>query len=131
MAQGNCFCCFLNCRGGYLYLVLKSNIVAACTKTSEFAAMIDTSFMNTPYTAHKVTELHWSVNMPTEMSLADFVFQTRLSCGNRAIVVKKAASNPIIVIYSMLDQSNGLCTIIFEPFVWCKYKYGKICILNI
>jgi hypothetical protein len=35
--------------------------------------------------------------MPTEMSLTDFVFQTLIICGNREIVVKKAATNPIIV----------------------------------
>ena len=36
--------------------------------------------------------------MPTEMSLVDFVFHTRSNWGSRAIVVKKAAINPINVI---------------------------------
>jgi hypothetical protein len=42
-----------------------------------------------------------SANIPVEMSLVDFVFQTLINCGNRAPVVNAAAIKPITIIVSI------------------------------
>jgi hypothetical protein len=39
--------------------------------------------------------------MPVEMSLVDFVLQTLINCGNRALVVNTAAIKPMIITMSM------------------------------
>ena len=41
------------------------------------------------------------MNIPAEMSLVDFVFQTLINCGSSAPVVNEAAIKPIIIIGSI------------------------------
>lgn len=50
---------------------------------------------------HKKTPNPKKANIPAEISLVVFVFQTLMSCGNNEIVVKTAAIKPIIVMNSM------------------------------
>jgi hypothetical protein len=52
---------------------------------------------------HKKTPNPKNANIPAEMSLVVFVFQTLMSCGSNEIVVKTAAIKPIIVINSMVS----------------------------
>ena len=51
---------------------------------------------------HKNTPALKSVNIPVEISLVDFVFQTLITCGKSAIVVKAAAIKPTIVMVSIM-----------------------------
>jgi hypothetical protein len=50
---------------------------------------------------HTSTPAEVNANIPVEMSLVDFVFQTLINCGNRAHVVNAAAIKPITIIVSI------------------------------
>lgn len=45
-----------------------------------------------------------SLNIPEEISLADFVFQTLKSCGSSEKVENPAATNPKIVMNSIIPH---------------------------
>jgi len=68
---------------------------------------------------HKKTPNPKKANMPAEMSLAVFVCQTFISCGNNEIVVKIAAIKPIIVVNSM-----GSPVLLFDG--WYLVFYGVL-----
>ena len=50
---------------------------------------------------HTSTPADVNANIPVEMSLVDFVFQTLINCGSNAPVVNAAAIKPITIIVSI------------------------------
>jgi hypothetical protein len=70
-------------------------------KAREFAIIIGKLLTNIPYINHARTPAEVRANIPVEMSLVDFVFQTLSNCGNRAPVVNAAAIKPIIITLSI------------------------------
>jgi hypothetical protein len=74
------------------------------------------------------------VNIPAEMSLVDFVFQTLINCGSIAHVVNAAAIKPIIIMVSI-----GVSLILlhegwylgFDATVKIKQRCDKLSLLKL
>jgi len=65
---------------------------------TKFAAIIGTSLIMIPYTSHKKTPVVNKVYIPSEMLSVFFSLIVFIACGKKEIVVKTAASIPMIAI---------------------------------
>ena len=64
--------------------------------------IIDIADMMMPYASHKITPSRKTQYIPNEMSAADRVRQTCMTCGRKAAVVHVPATNPSISTSCML-----------------------------
>lgn len=56
--------------------------------------MIGTSSKIMPYTSHIITDMVANVNISSEMSSADFVFQVLMTCGKKVMAEMLPAAIP-------------------------------------
>lgn len=94
------------------YLILNAISINANIIVTAFASIIDILSLYIPYTNQRTIPKKNIENIGNESPDTSFVFQVLYTCGTKEVVVKKAATRPII---SMLSISVNI--LVFEVFL--------------
>jgi hypothetical protein len=72
-------------------------MLTARISVAKFVSIIGRSEINMPYVSQSRTPVQKIRYIPSDKSLADFVFHVFMTCGKKAIVVQNPAASPIII----------------------------------
>lgn len=81
----------------YLYFNLKSNIIEANTIVIELNIIIGISDFRIPYINQRIIPIKNNRKVAREISLVSFNFHILITCGTKAIVVRKPAISPKMI----------------------------------